>query len=132
MTILFDSNQLDNIFTILFGLQNQQKVAQTLIEFLKIKRVVSKSDLSNFAQLLNDGKMKELSEFEEIQELTEFDIDIKYNRKQFYSRILNPMLKMGLVNLGYYDKKYRLSREFIDSLTKIASLWEKKIEKQQV
>lgn len=132
MTILFDSNELNDIFTIIFALENQQKVGRILIEFLKIKRVVSKSDLSKFAQSLNDNKLKDLAEFEEMQKNTEFDIDIKYNRKQFYSRILNPMLRMGLVNLGYYDKKYRISREFIDHIQKIANLWEKKIEKQQI
>ena len=130
MTINFNSNEITNIIDIIFQLETQRKVVKVLIEYLKNKKYVSKKEISHFADLLNTGKLNLLgNEYYEIKNKIKFNIkELKYNRKQFYSRILKVMINMGLVNLGLYDKKYRLSIEFIDNMNKICDLWKKESE----
>ncbi|MBT3408071.1 hypothetical protein HOK68_04625 [Candidatus Woesearchaeota archaeon] len=130
MTINFNSNEITNIIDIIFQLETQRKVVKVLIEYLKNKKYVSKKEISHFADLLNTGKLNLLgNEYYEIKNKIKFNIkELKYNRKQFYSRILKVMINMGLVNLGLYDKKYRLSIEFIDNMNKICDLWKKELE----
>ena len=130
MTINFNSNEITNIIDIIFQLETQRKVVKVLIEYLKNKKYVSKKEISHFADLLNTGKLNLLgNEYYEIKNKIKFNIkELKYNRKQFYSRILKVMINMGLVNLGLYDKKYRLSIEFIDNMNKICDIWKKELE----
>lgn len=132
MTILFNSNEMSDIVQIIFPLENQWKCAKLLIEYIKSHNYISKAQISKLADLLNEGNLKELGEeFYDLNSKLDFELEVlKYNRKQFYSRIVGPMKEMGLINLGLYDKKYRLSLEFLDNLEKLKELWSQIIKKQ--
>ena len=50
-------------------------------------------------------------------------VQVSYNKRQFYDRILTPMKSMGLVDYDMYKKKYMISDKFATALKKIGVMW---------
>ena len=124
MVILFDQFHLpEDIFKVVFATDQQAIVARLLIaEFKRNEGELGKTEMSLFANRLHEGVVVEI-----IEDLGPVKrpkkVEVSYNKRQFYDRILTPMKSMGLVDYDMYKKKYMTSDRFNHSLKKIGVLW---------
>ncbi len=128
MVILFDQANLpEDIFKILFATDQQYIVGRELIKSMKAKKgEFTKTEMSLFATKLHEGS------YECTLEVAEYKgqhVRLSYNKRQFYDRILTPMLGMGLVDYNVYKKTYSISRRFKDNMMRIGLMWIKELEK---
>lgn len=131
MVILFDQYHMPrDIFEIVFATEQQIQVAKLLVD--EIKRAggeLGKTEMSMFANKLHDGTVVEIEEGEgPVRKLKK--VQISYNKRQFYDRILTPMKGMGLIDYDMYKKKYLLTDRFNKLLIKIGLLWVQEVNRQ--
>jgi hypothetical protein len=122
MVILYDQFNLpDNIFEIIFATKQQVLVAKLLIEQMKMKDgEIGKTEMSMFATALHDGTILESKEGPlNIKK----DVNLSYNKRQFYDRILTPMKTMGLIDYDMYKKTYKISEKFNKNMMRIGLMW---------
>ena len=124
MVILFDLFNLpEDIYEIIFATTQQVAVAKLLIHHCKEKGgELTKSDMSTFATLLHDGKLKVVALGAKAEPMS-------YNKRQFYDRILTPMKSMGMVDYDLYKKTYRISDKFNKDMVQIGLTWIKETRK---
>ncbi len=123
MVILFDLFNLpEDIYEIIFATDQQVTVAKLLVHHCKEKGgELTKSDMSTFATLLHDGKLK-------VNPIAGGKGEaISYNKRQFYDRILTPMKSMGLVNYDLYKKTYTLTDRFNKEMIRVGLMWVKEV-----
>ena len=125
MVLLFDQFNLpDDVYEIVFATEQQVDVAkQLIIEFKRHKGVMDKTQMSEFATALHDGKLivektVRIGPAKQIKKIA-----MSYNKRQFYDRILTPMKSMGMIDYDLYAKTYKLSENFSKSITRLAQLW---------
>ncbi len=124
MVILFDQFHLpENIYEVIFATEQQVIVGKLLIlEFKHNKGSLGKTEMSLFANRLHEGTVVEVPE--QIGPVTKVKkVEISYNKRQFYDRILTPMRSMGMIDYDMYKKKYMISDKFNNSLKKIGLMW---------
>ncbi|MFT4326097.1 MAG: hypothetical protein ACMXYK_01195 [Candidatus Woesearchaeota archaeon] len=128
MVMLFDLFNLpDDFYEILFATEQQQIVGKLLVQFVKENGgEITKTQMSVFATRLHDGKMVTKLESGPYAGKT---VELSYNKRQFYDRILTPMKSMGLINYDLYKKTYSLSSRFKKALLEISLLWNRELEK---
>ncbi len=128
MVILVDRYNIpEDIFEIVFATPQQKIVGKVLINYLKkLGGEVSKSEMSEFATELHEGKL--VTEIED-PKFAGKKVRLSYNKRQFYDRILTPMRGMGLIDYDLYRKKYKISPDFKDLMTKIGDMWLNEIKK---
>ena len=129
MVMLFDRfNLSENIFDILFATEQQKLVGKLLIEYIKENEgEITKTEMSFFATKLHEGKYVFSGE---LINLPAKEIKIKYNKRQFYDRILTPLKSMGLIDYDLYKKTYRVSDNFNKEMIKIGLLWLRELRKK--
>jgi len=125
MVLLFDQFNLpDDVYEIVFATEQQVDVAkQLIIEFKRHKGVMDKTQMSEFATALHDGKLIvektiRIGPAKQIKKIA-----MSYNKRQFYDRILTPMKSMGMIDFDLYAKTYKLSENFSKSVTRLAQMW---------
>ena len=130
MVILFDIFNLpDNVFEIIFATKQQKIVGELLFNMMLEKGgEITKSEMSDFATRLHDGKL--IAEINE-PEYRGKTVKLSYNKRQFYDRILTPMKSMGLIYYDLYKKTYKLSERFNRELQKIGQLWLEQFSKRK-
>jgi hypothetical protein len=130
MVLLFDQFHLpEDIFKIVFATEQQVIVGRLLIEeFKKNNGILGKTEMSMFANRLHAGTKVEVEEEGVVKKRK--TIEVSYNKRQFYDRILTPMKSMGLIDYEMYKKKYMISDKFSGSLKRIGQLWDQEIHKQ--
>ncbi len=122
MVILFDQYNLpEDIFKIIFATEQQEVVAKLLMNYMiKNGGEIGKTEMGVFAARLHEGgvvlKEKGRSPLER-------EIQISYNKRQFYDRILTPMRGMGMIDYDLYRKTYRLSDRFNKMMIRIGLMW---------
>ena len=128
MVILVDRYNIpEDIFEIVFATPQQKIVGKVLINYLKkLGSEVTKSEMSEFATELHEGKL--VTEIED-PKFAGKKVRLSYNKRQFYDRILTPMRGMGLIDYDLYRKKYKISPDFKDLMTKIGDMWLNEIKK---
>lgn len=129
MVILFDRFNLpEDIYEIIFATEQQKIVGKLLItEMKKNKGEFTKSEMSNFAMALHEGKM-----------VTEIDhpnykgkkVKLSYNKRQFYDRILTPMKGMGIIDYDLYKKTYKISDKFNKAMIRVGLMWVRELGRQ--
>ena len=131
MVVLFDMYHLpEDIFSIVFATDQQVQVAKLLVdEIKKAGGELGKTEMSLFANKLHDGTTVEIEEGEGPMKRKK-KIQISYNKRQFYDRILTPMKGMGLIDYDMYKKKYLLTDRFNKILVKIGLMWIKEVNKR--
>ena len=129
MVILFDQDNLPNeIYEVIFATTQQVIVGRVLINHMKDNSgELSKSKMSKFAIMLNDGKV--VTEIQE-EPFKGKKVKLSYNKRQFYDRILTPLRSMGLVQYDLYKKTYRLSDGFKGVLVKVGDMWNEELTKK--
>lgn len=128
MVVLFDQYNLpDNIFEVVFATDQQVIVANLLLEEMKLKDgELGKTEMSMFATKLHEeGIMTEQK-----QKMGKKKIEVKYNKRQFYDRILTPMKTMGMIDYDLYKKTYKLSEKFNKNMMKIGLIWLQELRKK--
>ncbi len=128
MVLLYDQANLpENIYQIVFATDQQYIVAKELVKSMKAKKSeFTKTEMSLFATKLHDGT------YECVLDTAEYKgqrVRLSYNKRQFYDRILTPMLGMGLIDYNVYKKTYSISRKFKDNMMRIGLMWIKEVEK---
>ena len=130
MVILFDQFHLpEDIFEVVFATEQQSIVGRMLVEEFKHNEgSLGKTEMSLFANRLHEG-----TDIDIIEELGPVKrtkkVQISYNKRQFYDRILTPMRSMGLIDYDMYKKKYMISDKFNNSLKKIGLMWVQELNK---
>lgn len=130
MVILFDQFHLpDDIFQVVFATEQQVIVGRLLIEeFKRNQGVLGKTEMSLFANRLHEGTVIEV--IEDVGPVKKKkEMQISYNKRQFYDRILTPMKTMGMIDYEMYKKKYMISDKFTSALKKIGLLWVQEVNK---
>ena len=128
MVILVDRYNIpDDIFEVVFATPQQKIVGKVLIGYIKKKgSEVSKSEMSEFATELHEGKL--VTEIDD-PKFTGKKVRLSYNKRQFYDRILTPMRGMDLIDYDLYRKKYKISNDFKELMNKIGDLWLEEVRK---
>ena len=126
--MLFDRfNLSEDIFDILFATEQQKLVGKLLIMYIKDnEREITKTEMSFFATLLHEGKYTFNGTLVGIQAN---EVRIKYNKRQFYDRILTPMRSMGLIDYDMYKKTYKISENFNKEMIRLGLMWLKEFRK---
>ena len=129
MVILFDQDNLPSeIYEVVFATTQQIIVARVLVSHMKQNlNELSKSKMSRFAIMLNDGKV--VTEIQE-EPFKGKKVKLSYNKRQFYDRILTPLRSMGLIHYDLYKKTYRLSDGFAKNLVKVGAMWDEELIKK--
>lgn len=126
MVILFDKGNLpSDIYEIIFATEQQKLVARLLIEDMKRNGgELNKTQMSVFATQLHEGITIELPEgpFQRIKK-----VQISYNKRQYYDRILTPMKGMGLIDYDIYKKTYKIDDDFNKMMIKLGLMWLREI-----
>lgn len=127
MVVLFDQFNLpSDIFEVIFATEQQKIVSKLLIQLMKEKGgEIGKSEMSAFATALHDGTKVDIEE-----NGVKHKVDISYNKRQFYDRILTPMKSMGLIDYNLYKKTYKISDKFVDLMFNIGKMWAAELEKK--
>jgi hypothetical protein len=128
MVILFDQFHLpENIFEIIFATEQQVIVGKMLIEEFKLNGgTLGKTEMSLFANRLHEGTVVEIvEEMGPVKRMKK--VQVSYNKRQFYDRILTPMRSMGMIDYDMYKKKYLISDKFNSSVKKIGLMWVQEI-----
>jgi len=124
MVILFDQfNLSEDMFEVIFATEQQIQVAQLFMQELRAHGgVLDKTQMSDFANRLHDGLA--ITQDTHIgPRVVSRPVQLSYNKRQFYDRILTPMKAMGLVDLDLYQKTYKLSDRFTKTMNRVASMW---------
>ncbi len=131
MVLLFDQDNLPKeVYEVIFATTQQVIVGRVLISYMKSHNgELTKSKMSKFAIMLNDGKV--VTEIQEEPFLGK-KVKLSYNKRQFYDRILTPFRSMGLIQYDLYKKTYRLSDSFKDVLLKVGEMWSDEIAKKPI
>jgi len=130
MVILFDQFHLpENVFEVIFATEQQVIVGKLLIEEFKSNGgTLGKTEMSLFANRLHDGTVMEIpEELGPVKRMKK--VEISYNKRQFYDRILTPMRSMGMIDYDMYKKKYMISDKFNNSVKRIGLMWIQEINK---
>jgi hypothetical protein len=127
MVVLFDQFNLpSDIFEVIFATEQQKIVAKLLIQLMKEKGgEIGKSEMSSFATALHDGTKVEIED-----NGAKHKVDISYNKRQFYDRILTPMKSMGLIDYNLYKKTYKISDKFVELMTNIGKMCAEELAKK--
>lgn len=128
MVILYDRYNLpEDIFEVIFATSSQKIVAKALIEYMKENEgEVNKTQMSMFATALHEGKFQTVLDEEPYKGKK---VQLAYNKRQFYDRILTPMKSMGLVDYDMYKKTYKLSDKFNKDMMRIGIMWLQELRK---
>lgn len=128
VVILVDRYNLpEDIFEVVFATPQQKIVGKVLIGYIKKKgSEVSKSEMSEFATELHEGKL--VTEIED-PKFAGKKVRLSYNKRQFYDRILTPMRGMGLIDYDLYRKKYKISTDFKILMDNIGEMWINEVKK---
>ncbi len=131
MVILFDQDNIPNeIFEIVFATTQQIIVGRVLVNYMKAQKgELTKSQMSQFAIMLNDGKV--VTEIQE-EPFIGKKVKLSYNKRQFYDRILTPLRSMGLIHYDLYKKTYKLADGFKANLVRISEMWTSELEKKAI
>ncbi len=120
--ILYDRYNLsDNIYAVIFSTKQQEIVAKQIVMHIKRKGgEISKTEMSDFATKLDEGEL--VTELDE-PEYAGKRVKLRYNKRQFYDRILTPLRSMGLIDFDLYSRTYKISENFNKDMMKIGSMW---------
>ena len=104
--MLFDRfNLSEDIFDILFATAQQKLVGKLLIMYIKENEgEITKKEMSLLATALHEGKYLFSGE---LINLPAKEVKIKYNKRQFYDRILTPSKSMGLIDYDLWIRELR-------------------------
>jgi hypothetical protein len=130
MVILFDQFHLpEDVFEVVFATEQQVIVGRLLVEeFKQNNGTLGKTEMSLFANRLHEGTVMDV--VEEVGPVKQTKkVQISYNKRQFYDRILTPMRSMGMIDYDMYKKKYLISDKLNSSLKKIGMMWIQEINK---
>ncbi|MBW2968095.1 hypothetical protein KY362_06430 [Candidatus Woesearchaeota archaeon] len=130
MVILFDQFHLpENVYEIIFATEQQMIVGRLLIDELKKNDgMIGKTEMSMFANRLHEGTVVEV--IEDIGPVKKKkEVQISYNKRQFYDRILTPMKTMGMIDYDMYKKKYLISDKFNHAVKQIGLMWVQEVNK---
>jgi hypothetical protein len=95
-------------------------------EFKQNNGELGKTEMSLFANRLHDGTTVDV--IEELGPVKRTKkVQVSYNKRQFYDRILTPMRSMGMIDYDMYKKKYFISDKFNGSVKKIGMMWVQEI-----
>ena len=124
MVILFDQFHLpEDIFEVVFATEQQVIVGRLLVEEFKSNAgSLGKTEMSLFANRLHDGTVIDVIEDVGPVKRTK-KVQVSYNKRKFYDRILTPMRSMGMIDYDMYKKKYFISDKFNGTLKKIGLMW---------
>jgi hypothetical protein len=130
MVLLFDQFHLpEDIFEVVFATEQQVIVGRLLVEeFKQNGGTLGKTEMSLFANRLHEGTVMDIIEDVGPVKRTK-KVQISYNKRQFYDRILTPMRSMGMIDYDMYKKKYLISDKFNNSMKKIGMMWVQEINK---
>lgn len=122
MVILFDKYNLpSDVYEVIFATEQQKVVAKMLIDAIKENDgKLGKTEMSVFATQLHEGTLVEVDEG---PFASKKKVNISYNKRQFYDRILTPMKAMGLIDYDLYKKQYKISDDFNKMMIKIGLMW---------
>jgi aminoglycoside N3'-acetyltransferase len=128
MVLLFDQfNLSEDIYKIIFATEQQEEVGKLLIKYMwQNGGEIGKTEMGVFAAQLHEGK---LVVREKGRSVLQREVNISYNKRQFYDRILTPMRGMGLIDYDLFRKKYKISDKFNKLMIKIGLLWLREMEK---
>ena len=131
MVILFDMYNLPkDIFEVVFATEQQVIVGRMLIDEIKAQGgEIGKAEMSLFANKLHEGTLIEVEEQRGPAKIKN-KVQVSYNKRQFYDRILTPMKAMGLIDYDLYKKKYRISDGFNKALVKVGVMWNQEVHKR--
>jgi hypothetical protein len=133
MVVLFDQFNLPNdIYEVIFATSQQVEVAKMLINEMKVKGgEIGKTEMSMFATSLHDGL-----DVEQVVGEGPFrqkkKVNISYNKRQFYDRILTPMKTMGLIDYDLYKKTYKISEKFNKNMMRVGLMWLQELRKPPI
>ncbi len=114
-----------DVFEVIFATKQQKIVAKLLFQAMKEKNgEITKSEMSNFATALHEGKI--ITEIDE-PEYKGKTVKLSYNKRQFYDRILTPMKSMGMIYYDLYKRTYKLSDRFMEEAGKIGRSWHEEL-----
>ncbi|MFP4523612.1 MAG: hypothetical protein ACLFNM_03645 [Candidatus Woesearchaeota archaeon] len=132
MVVLFDQyNMPEDIYEVIFATTQQVQVARLLVDEIKIKGgEIGKTEMSLFATALHEGKLIEAPGNGPFRQKKK--VNISYNKRQFYDRILTPMKTMGLIDYDMYKKTYKVSEKFNKNMMKIGLLWLQEMRKPPI
>jgi len=130
MVILFDRFNLpEDIYEIIFATDQQRIVGKLLIkELKKNKSEFTKSEMSNFAINLHEGKV--VAEIDHPKYKGK-KVELSYNKRQFYDRILTPMKAMGIIDYDLYKKTYKISERFNKAMIKVGLMWLRELGREE-
>ncbi|MFH1400737.1 MAG: hypothetical protein ABIH41_04405 [Nanoarchaeota archaeon] len=123
MVILFDQYNLpENVYEIIFATKQQVIVGKLLIEEMKLKDgEMGKTEMSLFATALHEGRL--VDQQDDSSPIKKKRMELSYNKRQFYDRILTPMKTMGLIDYDMYKKTYKISEKFNKNMMRIGLMW---------
>jgi hypothetical protein len=124
VVVLFDRFNLpESIFDVVFATEQQAMVAKMLIEFMRSKGgTITKTEMSLFATKLHDGTLIQVDTM--IGPIPQKkSVEMSYNKRQFYDRILTPMKAMGMIDYNLYGKVYSVSDHFNKAMISVGLLW---------
>ena len=129
MVVLFDRFNLpEDIFQIIFATEQQAIVGKMLIEYLKKNGgTIGKTEMSLFATRLHEGTLIVVEKDHHIVPQKK-NVEISYNKRQFYDRILTPMKAMGMIDYDLYKKVYSISDKFNKAMLSIGLLWVREVQ----
>ena len=131
MVILFDRFNLpEDIFEIVFATSQQKIVGKVLINYMKENgNEINKTQMSLLATKLHEGSF--ITEIDE-EPYKGKKVKLSYNKRQFYDRIVTPMMGMGLITYDLYKKTYKISDNFNKEMIHIGLTWLREINKPAV
>ncbi|HLD88628.1 MAG TPA: hypothetical protein VI894_00325 [Candidatus Nanoarchaeia archaeon] len=131
MVILINSlDKTENIEEIIFATKQQAIVARILIQKMKDSNgSFDKTEMALFANRLHTGEM--VMEHK-CRGFVVNKVNVSYNKRQFYERILSPMKIMGLIEYDDNRKIYILSDQFSRLLSIIGTKWHDEIKEALV
>jgi len=131
MVIFFDQFNLPkDIFEIIFATEQQATVARMLIDEMKEHGLeMGKTEMSLFANRLHEGVTVDVFE-EGPLKIKPKKVNLSYNKRQFYDRILTPMKSMGLIDYDMYKRTYKVSDKFNKMMIQIGIMWLREIAKR--
>lgn len=129
MVMLFNQFNLpEDVYEIIFATTQQVEVARLLIDEMKVKGgEIGKTEMSLFATALHDGITVDSVTSGPFRQKKK--VNISYNKRQFYDRILTPMKTMGLIDYDLYKKTYNISEKFNKNMMRIGLMWLQELRK---
>ena len=126
MVLLFDRfNMPEDIYEVLFATEQQSIAARLLCDYMKENNSeIGKTEMSLFANKLDEGIVATVP----TPKYRGKKIRVKYNKKQFYDRVLTPLRSMGMIDFDMYKKRYKLSKAFAKEVMQIGRLWSQEVD----